>query len=133
MKILGLDYVDKRIGVALGDTEHGLATPLTIIENRGLEAVVPELLSLLKEEDGKFVVVGWPVALSGKETEQTKKTAVFIEYIKERLSVPVATMDERFTTQAATAMTELAGREHDDAEAAAVMLQMYLDIGDRPL
>ncbi len=133
MKILGLDYGDARIGVALGDEEHGLATPLTIIQNNNLEQILYDLKRLLEIEHAGLIVVGWPLGLSGQATEQTHKTRKFIEQLRERLQVPVETMDERFTTQAAAALSALAGREHDDAEAAAAMLQMYLDLHERPL
>ena len=128
MKIIGLDYGDKRIGVALGDSEHGLATPLTIIENTSMMEVVKKLQQLIIEEGCELLVVGWPLAFSGQETEQTRKTKLFLDELTAQLAVPVKTMDERLTTKAAAAMTQLAGREHDDAEAAAAMLQMYLDI-----
>lgn len=128
MKILGLDYGDKRIGVALGDSDHGLATPLTIIDNVSMEGVMIKLKNLIAEEHCELVVVGWPLALSGQESEQTRKTKIFIDYLKSQLSIQVVTTDERFTTKTAADMTALAGREYDDAEAAAAMLQMYLDI-----
>lgn len=87
-----------------------------------------KLKSLIIEERCELVVVGWPLALSGQESEQTRKTKTFVDYLKSQLSFPVVTADERFTTKTAADMTALAGREHDDAEAAAAMLQLYLDV-----
>lgn len=127
MKILGLDYGDARIGVALGDSDHGLATPLTIIENVSIEQTLVAIQKLITEESCEQIVVGWPLTMSGQESGQTQKTKVFVDYLKSQLTIPVDIMDERFTTQVAASMTALASREHDDAEAAAAMLQMYLD------
>ena len=127
MKLLGLDYGDKRIGVALGDSEHGLATPLTIIENTTREEVLAKVTTLIKEEGCELLVVGLPLTLAGQESEQTRKTKIFVDYLKSHLTILVAVVDERFTTQAAASITAIAGREYDDAEAAAAMLQMYLD------
>lgn len=129
MKILGLDYGDKRIGVALGDDAYSLATPLTIIDNQTPEQVVLAIQNIIKEENCGLIVVGWPLSLANKETEQTQKTRVFVEFLKKNIEVPVRVLDERFTSQAAASLKEIAGREYDDAEAAASLLQMYLDLG----
>ena len=80
MKILGLDYGDKRIGVALGDSDHGLATPLTIIENVSMEEVMVKLKNLITEEHCELLVVGWPLALSGQESEQFHTTNASVQH-----------------------------------------------------
>lgn len=125
MRYLGIDYGEKRIGVAISDPLGRIAFPKKLIFNRGREAVLAQLKMLLEEEKISVIIVGLPVGLNGKDTEQTKKVRDFAEMLKKELDVSVEFENEVFTTH----MVEHAGikREHTDEAAAAVILQSYLD------
>lgn len=96
-KLLGIDYGDKRIGLAMAETDSLAVAPFkTLINDKKL---ITNLQKIIQDEDITKVVVGWPVNLKNQKTEQTKKVERFLEIIKKELSVPVVTEDERFTTK----------------------------------
>lgn len=125
MRYLGIDYGEKRIGIAVSDPGGKIAFPKKVIFNRGNPRMWKQLKSLLEEEEISEIVVGLPVALDGRETEETRKVCAFAEILKKEISRPVHFENEMLTTH----MVERLGvkREHTDAAAAAVILQSYLD------
>lgn len=125
MRYLGIDYGEKRIGVALSDPLGRIAFPKKVILNRGGEAVCAQLKMLLDEEKISVIIVGLPVGLDGKDTEITKKVRELSGWLREKLNVSVELENEMFTTH----MVERAGvkKEHTDEAAAALILQSYLD------
>ena len=139
-RILALDIGDRRIGVAMSDTLGILATPLTIIDRKKDEQDVASIIDLVKKHDAGRIVVGLPRSLSGGIGPQAEKVQSFIEKLKQQTDVPVDFRDERFTTVDAQRLMREAGskkkkynsknkkeKTHDDAVAAAVLLQAYLD------
>ena len=137
--MLGVDFGQRRIGLAISDPTRTLARPLTTLTvGRGtaVAVVVGELERLSSEEDGiESIVVGLPTALDGTPTDQTARVIAFIEALAARTSLPIARGDDRLTSREAE--SRLALRERDwkrrkqrlDAAAAAVMLQDFLDRG----
>lgn len=119
-KILALDYGKKRIGVAITDPDQTVAFPRETWKGKTNIQVLETLKNLIKEEKVCEIVVGFPLALSGEKTAQTRETEVFIETLS-HLGIPIHTMDERWTTIQA----DLTGG--DDAVAAQILLKTYLD------
>lgn len=129
MKILAVDYGEKRIGLALGDTESKLALPYGVLERQADELVLERLQQILLAEDIGLVVVGEPVTLGHKASQQTQTTRAFADFLKAHLAIPVALCDERFTSQRADAAMRGAGaptRSRDEL-AAMFILQDYLE------
>ena len=139
MRILGLDFGRRRIGLAISDVSETLARPLVTLtcaegEPAILDRVLAEVVRLAAEDDGLGgVVVGVPAHLDGSPTEETTRVAVFMDALRARTSIPVSGQDERLSSREAE--SRLAFRERDwkkrkkrlDAAAAAVILQDYLD------
>ena len=138
MRVLAIDVGKRRIGLAISDTSRTLARPLSVITVNGsadaVDRVASEIHRLSSEEDGiATIVVGVPVALDGSSTAQTAQVAAFVEALKTRTPLPIATEDERLTSREAE--SRLAEGERDwrvrktklDAAAAAIFLQDYLD------
>jgi putative Holliday junction resolvase len=138
MRVLAIDVGKRRIGLAISDTSRTLARPLSVLTVNGsadaVDRVVSEIHRLSSEDDGiATIVVGVPVALDGSSTEQTAQVAAFVEALKTRTPLPIATEDERLTSREAE--SRLAEGERDwrvrktklDAAAAAIFLQDYLD------
>jgi putative holliday junction resolvase len=137
MRILGLDIGRRRIGVAISDPSGTLARPLltlTVSPSDALDRVSTEVQRLAAEDDGvRAIVVGVPRHLDGTPSEQTAVVEQFIEALRARVAIPIATEDERLSSREAE--SRLALRERDwkkrkaqlDAAAAAVILQDYLD------
>ena len=139
MRVLGIDYGARRIGLALSDATGTLASPWRMMmrpvsEAETLEKIVEQIEHLLAGEDGlAAVVVGWPRRLDGSPTHQTPVVEAFVRALEQRVSVPVVLQDERLSSTEAE--SRLAVRERDwrkrkdkiDAAAAAIVLQDYLD------
>jgi putative Holliday junction resolvase len=137
-RVLAIDVGGRRIGLAVSDPSGTLARPLTTIAVKsaaeGVERVADEIGRLARDDDGlSSIVVGLPVRLDGSPSEQTTRVAAFIDALKARTSVPIVTADERLTSREAE--SRLSVHERDwrvrkaklDAEAAAIILQEYLD------
>ena len=139
VRILGIDYGQRRIGLALSDATGLLASPWKTVVRGGdvhqaAAAIAREISILRSEADGLgTVVIGWPRRLSGEPNEQTAAVQTFVELLRRSIDVPIVFEDERLTSWEAD--TLLARRERDwrkrkpllDAMAAAVILQNYLD------
>jgi putative holliday junction resolvase len=139
VRVLGIDYGAKRIGLALSDATGTLASPWRSIERprsetETLRLVVNEVERLANGDDGlSAVVVGWPRRLDGTPTHQTAQVEGFKRALEQRVMVPVLLQDERLSSREAE--SRLAVREPDwrrrksklDAAAAAIVLQDYLD------
>ena len=139
MRILGIDYGERRIGLAVSDASATLARPLRTLAPAGspadrAAAVTAEAAVLAAEPDGlSAAVVGVPRGLDGTPHRQTARALAFIEALRASIGLPVEPQDERLSS--VEAERRLALRERDwrkrkarlDAAAAAVILQDYLD------
>jgi putative pre-16S rRNA nuclease len=139
VRILGIDYGARRVGLALSDATATLASPWRMIRRPTSERATVDLLmrdieELLADADGlEAIVVGWPRRLDGTPTDQTAAVESFRRALERRVSLPVILQDERLSSHEAE--ERLAVRERDwrrrkaklDAAAAAIVLQDYLD------
>lgn len=139
MRVLGIDYGARRIGLALSDATGTLASPWRLIQRPASErdtvAIIErEITQLIENEDGlQAVVIGWPRRLDGSATHLTPVVEAFARALEQRVPVPVILQDERLSSHEAE--SRLAVRERDwrrrkdklDAASAAVVLQDYLD------
>ncbi len=124
MKVVALDFGAARTGVAVSDETGTLARPVGIVEKAGTPAGLERLAGLVAEHDAELVLVGLPLTLRGERGEQARATEAFVETLRGRLSVPIETYDERFTT---TLAQQSGGRAPEDAVAAAHLLQGWLE------
>lgn len=144
VRVLGIDYGARRIGMALSDATATLASPWRLVQRppsdaETLRLLVREITALAADDDGlEAVVVGWPRRLDGSPTDHTALVETFARSLEAQISVPVILQDERLSSHEAE--SRLARRERDwrkrkerlDAAAAAVILQDYLDHRPRP-
>lgn len=134
MRSLCLDIGGRRIGVAVSDTLGISAFPLEVLRDFGPS----ELRGYVegKASEGVCViVVGMPLTPSGREGEQARMTMEFVHAIEDVEGVRVVLWDERLSTVEAKKRLREAGHSlrgrKVDAEAAAIVLQSYLEYGDR--
>lgn len=129
-KILAIDYGEKRVGLAAADTETRVALPLAILDNKGIKKLIEEILKICQTENVSRVVVGYPLGLAGKHTQQTEKVEKFIKILKEKINLPVEKQDEVFTSRQARGIFKEAGvkKRRVDASAAVLILSDYLDM-----
>jgi putative Holliday junction resolvase len=131
--ILALDVGTKRIGVAVSDELGLLATPRTVIFRRCTQFALEEIARLVHSEEATLVVVGLPISLDGQLHDQAHSVQRFAERLRTMLDVPLVYADEMLSTVRAEERLRAAGvrpsriRERIDAEAAAVILDEYLD------
>jgi putative Holliday junction resolvase len=139
VRVLGIDYGARRIGLALSDATATLASPWRLVQRPASEAgtlrlMIKEITSLIDDDDGlEAVVIGWPRRLDGSPTDQTKHVEAFARAIEAQVAIPVVLQDERLSSHEAE--SRLAARESDwrkrkaklDAAAAAIILQDFLD------
>ena len=139
MRVLGIDYGQRRIGLALSDPTATLASPWQTVAAAGTPrksaAAVATLITQARDGDDAIdgVVVGLPQRLGGGDTDQTAAVRNFARALGEITGLAVHLQDERLTSHEAD--MRLAERERDwrrrkarlDAAAAAIILQDYLD------
>lgn len=132
MRILALDHGTVRIGVAISDEMKMIAQPVQYIEAAPSNKIVDYIRS---EWDGKLelILVGMPRNMDGSYGPAAEKVKAFVEMLKENLSTPIRTWDERLTSaQANRVMIEADVRRDKrkqkvDSMSAAILLQSYLD------
>ncbi|NWL87693.1 MULTISPECIES: Holliday junction resolvase RuvX [unclassified Paenibacillus] len=133
MKILGLDYGDARIGVAISDELGWTAQGLEVIERRKEGAELKRIAELVSQHEVEAVVVGLPKNMNGTIGPRGEICKAFAEQLHEMLQVPVHLWDERLTTVSAhrTLIEADVSRKKRkgvvDKMAASLILQNYLD------
>jgi putative Holliday junction resolvase len=138
--VLGIDYGERRVGLALSDATATLASPWRLLERPASETatlalLVEEIGRLSREDEGlEAVVVGWPRRLDGSPTALTPLVERLAREIERLAGVPVVLQDERLSSHEADARLAERGERRWrarktklDAAAAAVVLQDYLD------
>lgn len=129
MRLLGIDYGESKIGVAMGDTETRVATPWVIIENRGHGEAIKQIKLICEREGVGRVVIGIPKMLrdTSAENEQIRGIRRFADDLRKE-DIPVDEADEMMTTaQAQYYLQQTGSKAQDDDVAAAIMLQTHLD------
>lgn len=133
-RILGVDWGEVRIGLALSDESQTLASPLaTLARRRGKRLPMPRLLEVAADHAAIGAVVGLPLTLAGDEGESATEARALADTLARRSGLPVDLWDERLSTARALRVVReqegsTRGRKADvDALAAAVLLQHYLD------
>lgn len=131
-RILGLDVGDRRIGVALSDALHMIATPHSVYSRVGWGPDAKHFARLAREVDAELLVLGLPLNMDGSRGFQAEKTMAFAEKLNEA-GLKTVFCDERLTSVSAERALVEGGMRRDrrrvtvDGVAAALILQTYLD------
>ena len=133
-RILGVDYGDVRVGLAISDelgiTAQGLDT---FVINGSIKKLISHIINLTKTYDVQTIVFGYPKNMNGTMSEKTKKVDKIISLLKEKLDVNIVKWDERLTTVSAyRTMRELNISQKEkntyaDKLAATYILEGYLN------
>lgn len=136
MRIMGLDYGAKTVGVAvtddLGLTAVSLETVRRDSEKR-LRRTCARIEEIITERRTELIVVGLPLNMDGSEGERAQKAREFAQMLQRRTGLEVVMTDERLTTVEADELIRLTGnhssdrKEHIDSMAAAIILEDYLN------
>lgn len=128
MKILGIDYGKHKVGLAI--SVNGFSEPYKVLHVYFVKDAIEKVLKEVKTESPEKIVVGISEGAMGIESKQ------FSDELAKEVSVPVETYDETLTSQDAQRLSREAGigqkrrKEMEDAYAASVMLQNYIDFAD---
>ena len=133
VRILGIDYGRRRLGLALSDEGEILASPLAVYSRRKLDQDLAYLAHLAAEKEVGRVVVGLPRNMNGSLGEMAREVLSFVDTLKEKTDLPVDTFDERLTTAEAERVliqADLSRKRRKtlrDSLAAVLILQGYLE------
>jgi putative Holliday junction resolvase len=133
MRILALDHGTKRIGVAVSDELKLIATPLEFIPAEPFADFLARLKDILREKEVELILVGLPRNMDGSYGPAALKVREFVGALKEAVTIPILTWDERLTSAQAQRFLIQGGvrreqrKEKVDKTAAAILLQSYLD------
>lgn len=132
-RVIGIDYGDSRIGLALSDPMQIIAKPSGIIKNKGEEHILNELKTIIVENMVEKIIVGMPFGMKGNDTEQTKKVREFVDLLEKNFNMQIVPIDERLSSKSAISslvqQKTNTGKEkyRVDETAAAIILQEFLD------
>ncbi|WP_308634695.1 Holliday junction resolvase RuvX [Paenibacillus silvisoli] len=133
MRLMGLDYGDRRIGVAVSDAFGWTAQGVGVVEKRRDNGEDEAIAKLVKEHEVSEIVVGLPKNMNGTIGPRGEICIAFAQHLQQKLNVPVHLWDERLTTVAAerTLLEADVSRKKRklvvDKMAATLILQNYLD------
>ena len=128
MRIMGIDWGEKRIGIALSDPLHIFAQPFSILYFKSEKELLKKLKDIIQEKEVGKIVVGLPKRTDGKEGWAEKQVEKFVAWLKKSLPLEVVTWDERYTSMLARQITR--DKKKIDALSAQIMLQSYLEKAD---
>lgn len=124
MRSLGIDYGEKRIGVAISDEEGNFAFPYSVVLHD--KNALKRIRGIIEKEGVAEIGVGLPQNFSRQDTEATKRVRVFAEELKGAVGIPVIFVDETLST-AEVIKSGAASHEMRDASSAALILQTHLN------
>ncbi|HEX9189213.1 MAG TPA: Holliday junction resolvase RuvX [Vicinamibacteria bacterium] len=133
MRYLGVDLGRARIGLAIADDVLRQARPLRVVARRREEADLAAIAEVARDYEVEQAVLGLPLNMDGSEGPAARLSRAFAPKLERALGVPVALFDERLSTfEAETRLRDRGisakdARSRVDAEAAAVILQGWLD------
>ncbi|MBI3843069.1 MAG: Holliday junction resolvase RuvX [Planctomycetes bacterium] len=133
VRVLALDFGDKRIGVAASDPLGITAQPVTTITRRSFADDVAEIRALIADKEAGIVLVGLPRNMDDSLGPKAQEVMAWVEKLRPLLGVPIEMEDERLTTVEAQERLKLAGvpakrwKERVDAIAAQVLLEGWLE------
>ena len=133
-KILGIDYGDKRTGLAISDALGFMASGVGTVRANGDRALVALIIEKINELGAKKIVLGNPINMDGSHGPRSQKAEAFAEKLKEATGLEVILVDERCSTMEAYQYlnaTDTRGKKRKDSVdtlSAQIILQDYLDM-----
>ena len=131
--LLGLDFGDKTIGIAVSDKSKTIATPIITIKRKGILKDIEKLLPILQEYNVGGIILGLPLSLDGSENERTEKVRKFAQELKKCKDIKIAFQDERYSSDVIykelrkNSISKDKIKKKIDQMAASYILQGFLD------
>ena len=134
---LGIDYGERRIGIAKSDPTGLIASALTTLEVATIKDAVQQILSLVAEYNPAGLVIGYPLHESGDKTKKCVEIDHFIDTLGKKYHGPILRVDERYSSVEAAGIIHAHGKKTGkdkkriDRIAATIILQRFLDERER--
>ncbi|HHE37509.1 MAG TPA: Holliday junction resolvase RuvX [Candidatus Cloacimonetes bacterium] len=131
-RIMGIDYGEVRIGIALSDPLQIISRPYKVLTNSD-DSLFVELNEIIKLENVGKIILGLPLNLEGKDSQKTLEVRKFAEELEKKVPVPVEFFDERYTTVEANEALKNMGKDPRESRkvidkiAASLILRSYLE------
>ena len=132
MRLMGIDFGDARVGIALSDPLCIMSQGYKTIKNDGTDSLFSEIAEIIKEKEVTKIVVGLPKNMDNSEGFRTDATKEFVEKLKTVTDVPMEFCDERLTTVSAHGFLSemnVRGKKRKgavDTLSAALILETYM-------
>tara|TARA_B000000557_G_scaffold264160_1_gene268663 strand:+ start:436 stop:849 length:414 start_codon:yes stop_codon:yes gene_type:complete len=132
-RILGIDYGNRRIGLAISDPLNIFAKPFDTIDKNKKPKFLNEIYEVIKNMNIEKVVVGLPLNMKGIDSEQTKIVRKFVQILKKKINIPIIFQDERLSSKSAKEylimqnISPSKNKKSVDSVAASIILQEFLD------
>ena len=133
-RILGLDFGEKRIGVAVSDALNIIAQSVGTIERKGIKSDLKKIQELVQEYNAGRLIVGLPLNMNGTKGRSANLAIDFVNKVKKEIQIEVEMVDERLTTRQGERIFLEADvsrekrKKNLDKIAAQLILQIYLDL-----
>lgn len=130
-RLMGIDFGEVRIGIALSDPLQIISQPYRVIPNN--DNTISEIKNIIKSEEVRKIILGLPLNLDGEDTKKTLEVREFSEVLKSNVDIPVIFWDERYTTVEANEELKRMGygiaesRKVIDKVAASIILKNYME------
>ncbi len=130
-RLMGIDFGEVRIGIALSDPLHIISQPFRVIPNN--DNTISEIQDIIKTEEVGKIILGLPLNLDGEDTKKTMEVRKFSEILKNNVDIPMIFYDERYTTVEANEELKQMGygiaesRKVIDKVAASIILKNYME------
>ncbi len=130
-RLMGIDFGDVRIGIALSDPLQIISQPFRVIPNN--DNTISEIQNIIKTEEVEKIILGLPLNLEGEDTKKTLEVREFAEILISNIDVPVIFWDERYTSVEANEKLKEMGysiaesRKVIDKVAASIILKSYME------
>jgi putative Holliday junction resolvase len=131
MRYLGIDYGEKRTGLAICDANETLAAPLTVIH--GQKALPQKIADIAEREDVEAIVVGLPLNMDNSQGPQARRVLEFTRRLEKHVDIPIYFQDERLSSfdaeekLAPINLTRGKKKKRIDAVAAAAILEAFIE------
>lgn len=132
-RLLAIDYGEKRLGLAISDPNQIISKPLKTLILSDSKYIYNELEKIISDYEIQKLIIGLPVGMNGKNTQQTRKVKAFREFLQNKIDIPIILFDERLSSVSAKKSLISQGvktghnKSKIDQTAAAIFLQHFLD------
>ena len=132
-RLLAIDYGEKRLGLAISDPNQIISKPLKTLILSDSQHIYNELEKIISDYEIQKLIIGLPIGMDGKNTQQTSKVEAFKENLQNKIGIPIILFDERLSSVSAKKSLISQGiktghnKSKIDQTAAAIFLQHFLD------